>query len=82
MHVRILYFAAVREVTGIEEEALDLPEGVSTVDHLAELLAVRYPALGPRLSSLRLARNEVFAEANEPLASGDVVALIPPLAGG
>jgi molybdopterin converting factor small subunit len=31
---------------------------------------------------VRIARNEAFAEPSEALAEGDVLALIPPVAGG
>jgi molybdopterin converting factor small subunit len=34
------------------------------------------------MKSVRLARNEEFAVGTEPLEEGDVIALIPPVAGG
>jgi molybdopterin converting factor subunit 1 len=82
MMVRVLYFAAVRDVTTRGEESLDLPETVRTVEHFAGFLATRYPPLADRLRALRFARNEVFADAEDALAPGDVLAVIPPVAGG
>ena len=35
-----------------------------------------------RLASVRFARNEEFAESRDAIAEGDVIALIPPVAGG
>jgi molybdopterin converting factor subunit 1 len=82
MRVRVLYFAAVRDVTAREEESLDLPETVRTVEDFADFLGTRYPPLVDRLRALRFARNEVFADAVDALAPGDVLAVIPPVAGG
>lgn len=82
MKVQLLYFAAVRELVGIDEESLDLPAGVETVGDLSAFLETSKPALAGRLKSVRYARNEVFAERGEALAEGDVVAVIPPVAGG
>lgn len=82
MVVRVLYFAALRDLLGLSEEAVDVPAEVATVGELAAHLTRRHPALEPRLRFVRLARNEAFAASAEPLADGDVIALIPPVAGG
>ena len=50
-----------------------------------ELLAEvcrRYPALSPWRASIRVAVNGTYARAEDPVAFGDEVALIPPVAGG
>ncbi|MDQ3037987.1 MAG: molybdopterin converting factor subunit 1 [Myxococcota bacterium] len=82
MRVRVLYFAALRELAGRAEESLELPAEVRTVDALRPLLEARVPALAGRLGSVRFARNEAFAEGGEALEDDDVIALIPPVAGG
>jgi molybdopterin converting factor subunit 1 len=82
MRVRVLYFAAVREITGREEESLDLPGSVRSVGDLGPFLAARYTPLEGRLLGLRFARNEVFATEGDTMADGDVIAVIPPVAGG
>jgi len=80
--VQVLYFAAVRDLVGVDGEELDLPPGVVTVrDFVARLEEVR-PALAGRMGYVRIARNETFAPPDERLAEGDVLALIPPVAGG
>ena len=78
----MLYFAAVRELAGVDEEAVELPPEVVTVADLPAWLERRYPSLRGRLGSVRFARNEQFALATEALDAGDVVAVIPPVAGG
>ena len=82
LNITLLFFAAVRELVGQDEVKLQLPADVCTVQQLASWLEVRFPELQGRMKSVRLARNEAFADPKEALAEGDVVALIPPVAGG
>jgi len=82
MTVRILYFAGLRDAVGVAEESLELPEDVRTVGALARLLASRHRPFAERRAHVRIARNETFAGDDEPVAAGDVIALIPPVAGG
>lgn len=82
MRVTVLYFAAVRDLVGVDEERVELPAGVTTVDEFARWVEDARPALAGRLGAVRLARNERFAEPGEAIADGDVIALIPPVAGG
>jgi molybdopterin synthase sulfur carrier subunit len=80
--VRILYFAGLREALGIAEETVALPAGVETVGGLCDHLAARHGAYAERRRFVRVARNEAFARDDDRLAEGDVLALIPPVAGG
>jgi molybdopterin converting factor subunit 1 len=82
MRVNILYFAVVGDLVERGEESLDLPVGVTTVGHLADMLVTRYPALDGRLGHVRFARNLTFASLDEEITNGDEIALIPPVAGG
>jgi molybdopterin converting factor subunit 1 len=82
MTVRVLYFAGLRDAVGMSEETLALPEGVTTVAALAGHLAARHEAYAARRGHVRIARNEAFAADDEAIADGDVIALIPPVAGG
>lgn len=82
MNVEILYFAGARDITGLSRESVELPAHVSNVAGLLVWLSDRYPDLEPHIPSLRIARNETFADTDEPLAPNDVLAVIPPVAGG
>lgn len=82
MTITLLYFAAVRELVGRDEERRELPPSVTTIAELAAHLPSVHASLEGRLGSVRFARNECFASADEPIVDGDVVALIPPVAGG
>jgi molybdopterin synthase sulfur carrier subunit len=80
--VKLLFFAAVRELVGRDEEEVELPADVCTIQQLSAHLEQRYEPLRDRMRSVRLARNEEFAGPNETMKEGDVIALIPPVAGG
>ena len=81
MKVQVLYFAVVRERLKRDSETLDLPDR-ATAAQLLDELARRHPALTALRSALKLAINEELAPLESRLAEGDVVALIPPVAGG
>jgi molybdopterin synthase sulfur carrier subunit len=80
--ISVLYFAAVRDLVGRDEESLEVPAAVTTIGALATHLATLHPALERRLGYVRFARNEEFAQAGDAIAAGDTIALIPPVAGG
>lgn len=81
MKLRVLYFAAVAELTGLREQTLEL-EGPLTVSALSTLLEERHATLRGRLGQVRFAINEEFAHQADEVREGDVVAIIPPVAGG
>jgi molybdopterin converting factor subunit 1 len=80
--ITVLYFAAVRDLVGEDEELLKLPEGVATIAALAAHLTRLHPSLEGRMGYVRFARNEELVGMGEDVREGDVVALIPPVAGG
>ncbi len=82
MRVTVLYFAALRDHAGRAEEILALPTSVATVRALADHLCSTRPWLAERRAHVRIARNEAFAEPDDAVSDGDVIALIPPVAGG
>ncbi|HTM46306.1 MAG TPA: molybdopterin converting factor subunit 1 [Polyangiaceae bacterium] len=82
MRITVLYFAALRDLTGKAQEQLHLPDAVTQVGALAAYMEQVVPALQGRMASVRLARNERFAESSESIAEGDVIALLPPVSGG
>ncbi len=81
MKISVLYFAATRELAGVSEESIELHDGATIAEGL-ESIARSHPSLEPHLAQLRVARNEAFADLQDRLEPGDVLALIPPVAGG
>lgn len=79
IRLRIQYYALFREQAGRSEEALETQ--ASTPAELYQELQSRYPfQLAP--SQLKVAVNTDFRDWNAPLAAGDTVVFIPPVAGG
>jgi molybdopterin converting factor subunit 1 len=81
LRVKVLFFGRVRELTGIREEALEMPEG-TTLSELFEHYQKRFPSLRGFRASLVASRNQEFAAWDTPLSSGDDVAFLPPVSGG
>jgi molybdopterin converting factor subunit 1 len=77
--IEIQYFAVLRERAGTARESVR-----STAANAGELydeIAARHDFGLPR-AMLRVAINDEFADWSRPLASGDRVVFIPPVAGG
>ena len=81
MTIKLLYFAALRDVFGKGEESLEIPRQ-STLAELAERLVLRTPGLKAHLPSLAWGVNFEFATLQAVLNEGDEVALLPPVSGG
>ena len=75
----VQYFALLRDQAGRREERVD--SASRTPRELYEELRVRH-SFGLRAEQLRVAINDEFGEWAQPLKSGDVIAFLPPVAGG
>jgi sulfur-carrier protein len=80
--VQVLYFAALRDLLGLDEEALDMPENVRTVAEFVQYVQRVRPALDGKMASVRVALDETFAGDSDTLKGVRTIALIPPVAGG
>jgi molybdopterin synthase sulfur carrier subunit len=78
MHVRLRFFAALREQMGPSGERTVRPG--TTVEALWRSLVAERPELAA--VPVRFAVNEAYVEASQPLAEGDEVAFFPPVSGG
>jgi molybdopterin synthase sulfur carrier subunit len=78
--IRARFFARLRELAGVETEALQVGPG-STLAEVYDVVRGRHGALPPR-ESVRAALNQEFADWNAPVSDGDEVAFIPPVSGG
>ena len=76
----VLYFAALREQAGREQEEIEVTASLDAAA-LYALLAERHAFTLPQ-SRLRAAVNHSFCQWDTPLADQDIVAFIPPVAGG
>ena len=80
MRVTLRTFAHLRELS-VDRCELDLPDG-STIADAWERMATTYPSMTAQRPYVRAARNGAYAGWDEPLADGDVIALLPPVSGG
>lgn len=85
MSVKLLYFAWVREKTGLGEETVDLPEGVETVTDLIGWLKTRgpeYEAAFEQAGVIRTAINQTHVAHDAGIANAREIAFFPPVTGG
>jgi molybdopterin converting factor subunit 1 len=78
----VLYFAALRDLAGVSEEQVELPKDVLTVRDFVSFIQRARPTLAGKLASVRIALDEAFAKDSDALSGVQVIALIPPVAGG
>ena len=71
----------LRQQAGWREHEFEVPDGTTIADAW-QLLATQTPALAGQREHVRFARNREYATADQKLADGDELALIPPVAGG
>ena len=77
--LRVQYFALLREQAGRSDETVT-SSARNARELFEELRSARNLKLRPE--QLRVAVNEEFAEWERPLAAGDTVVFLPPVAGG
>ena len=83
--MKILYFAWVREKTGIGEETVDMPSDIRTARDLVAWLhgrGERFAAAFADDALVRVAINQEYATLDTPVSSDDEVAFFPPVTGG
>lgn len=85
MKVRLKLFASLRELTGVEDETLDIPEHISTLGELRNYLRSRGESWSQALDAKRAIRgaiNQRMAQESDALHEGDEIAFFPPVTGG
>ena len=81
MKVRVKCFAAAREIIGVGELLIDVPDG-STLTHLFDQIRRQFPKMEGLAGSLLFSVNREYAPLDKRLAPDDEVAFIPPVSGG
>ncbi len=81
MQLSVLYFATLRDRTGVKQESFDLPPGATVAD-LKLAVIERHPQVEASLETSICAVNREFAEDGQELGPDDEVALFPPVSGG
>jgi molybdopterin synthase catalytic subunit len=81
LQIKLLYFANLKQLTGVASETVSVAEDCTLVELLSHL-SERHPNLAVSLPSAVVAVNREFAERSHRLQPGDEVALFPPVSGG
>lgn len=85
MKVKVLYFARLRDVFGVEREDVELQGERAFAAALIDALRKRGGAWQQELSidaGYRMAVNQTLAGLATPVQDGDEVAIFPPVTGG
>lgn len=81
MKVSVLFFGFAHDLTGFEQEHLEVAPGES-LGTLLGRYETRFPRLREMAGSLLTAVNEEVADPSRVLRDGDEVAFMPPVSGG
>ncbi|MGN6347489.1 MAG: molybdopterin converting factor subunit 1 [Candidatus Nitrosocosmicus sp.] len=79
--ISLLYFAFIKDITGVEFDSLELPSGIS-VKSLIEIILEKYPHLSKIINMIQVSVNYKVVDRDTLLKEGDEVALLPPISGG
>jgi molybdopterin synthase sulfur carrier subunit len=85
MKLQLRYFASIRETLGLDQEAIELPMDIRTVDDLRAHLRSRGGIWSEVLGEgkvLRCALNHQMVNASTELIDDAEVAFFPPVTGG
>jgi len=81
MNVRVQFYAQLRELIGVEELHLELPQG-ATVRELLEQVYAQQPILRAHDKSLLIGAGLEFVDRNYKPNPGEEIAIMPPVQGG
>lgn len=83
--MKLLYFAWVRQRTGIGQETVELPENIDTVGDLVNWLKARGPGFEDAFADPRFVRaavDQAHAPFETSIKSAREIAFFPPVTGG
>ena len=81
MKVKTKFFAAIKDIVGIPEVELELPDGTTAGD-LFQRYCQQHIGLGRYANNTMISVNLEFVPPETHLHEGDEVAFIPPVSGG
>jgi molybdopterin converting factor small subunit len=81
MKVRVQFYAQLRELIGVNELKLELPQG-ATVRELLEKIYEQKPALRAHDKSILVGAGLEFVDRSYELNPGEEFAIMPPVQGG
>lgn len=79
--ITVLFFANLRELTGLKQSPMDLPDQTSVVE-FKKIIAESFPEISPALDTTLVSINKEFGFDEDVIPDGAEVALFPPVSGG
>jgi len=81
MKIDVQFYAQLRDLIGMRELEVDLPEG-ATVSELLQAIYTKQPALRSHDKSILIGAGVEFVDRNHKLKPGEEIAIMPPVQGG
>jgi MoaD family protein len=81
MKIHVQFYAQLQDLVGMRELDIDLAEGATVHDLLAEIYA-QHPALRAHDKSILIGAGVEFVDRNYELKPGVEIAIMPPVQGG
>ena len=81
MNVRVQFYAQLRDLAGIDDLEVELPQG-ATVRELLEKVYAQKPVLRAHDKSVLVGAELEFVDRNHKLNPGEEIAIMPPVQGG
>ena len=81
MRIKVSFFAVLREIAGVAQAELDLPEGC-TVGVLKQAILSDFPQLAGGMESAIVAIDQAASEPDRLIAPDMDISIFPPIAGG
>jgi molybdopterin synthase sulfur carrier subunit len=81
MKAKVSFFAVLREISGVDQVELELPENC-TISGFREVLLVKFPQLKQGLETAIIAIDHSLSEEYTLIKPGMDISIFPPIAGG
>ena len=81
MKIHVQFYAQLRDLVGTRQLDIDLLEGATVHDLLAEIYS-QQPTLRPDDKSILIGAGVEFVDRNYQLKPGEEIAIMPPVQGG
>jgi MoaD family protein len=81
MKIHVQFYAQLRDLVGVRELDVELPEGATIQDLLNEIYA-QQSVLRSHDKSILIGAGVEFVDRNYQLKTGDEIAIMPPVQGG
>ena len=79
LQIRVIYFAKLRDLIGLDEEIFSIEKGDDPTDVLASINKKHKIDVG---ANFKIAVNDEFSQWDVKLSNGDRLVFIPPVTGG